>query len=279
MRTPGLIRIARPLNSLVAGFAAVLAFLLATGTVTFASLILIPIVVLITAAGNVVNDLFDIGIDRINRPDRPLPSGEITPGTARSFAALLFLSGVVLCIFTNSLCFAIAVFNSAVLILYASRFKKTMVTGNVAVSYLSASIFLFGGAFAGIGGLLANLPIFAITFLAMMAREVLKDVEDVEGDEVAGAKTFPIAFGIQKSSLIAIVFVLLAIGASILPFSRWGVWYLVGITIADIVILAGVLRPYHCHTSACVRNSCATTYIKVGMFVALGVFTFSVLVF
>ncbi len=267
------------MNSVVAGLAAVLAFLLATGTVTFASLILIPIVALITAAGNVANDLYDIGIDRINRPDRPLPSGEIKPGTARTFAALLFSAGIVLSIFTNPLCFAIAVFNSAVLILYASRFKKTMITGNAAVSYLSASIFLFGGAFAGIDGLLANLPITAITFLAMMAREVLKDAEDVEGDEAAGARTLPIALGIQKSSLIAICFVLLAIGASILPFSRWGVWYLVGIAIADIVILTGALRPFRCHTSACVRNTCATSYIKVGMFVALGVFTFSALVF
>ena len=279
MRIPGIVRITRPLNSVVAGLATVLAFLIATGTVTLESLILIPIVTLITAAGNVVNDLYDIGIDKINRPGRPLPSGEIRPGTAKIFAALLFISGIALSIFTNPLCLAIAVFNSAVLILYAYRFKKSMGMGNIAVSYLSASIFLFGGAFAGIDGLLANLPITGITFLAMMAREVLKDVEDVEGDVAAGARTLPIALGIQKSSLIAIFFVLLAIVASVLPVSRWGVWYLVGIAIADIVILTGALRPFRCHTSACVRNTCATTYIKVGMFVALGVFTFSALVF
>ena len=279
MRTPGLIRITRPLNSVVAGFAAVLAFLLATGTVTFASLILIPIVVLITAAGNVVNDLFDIGIDRINRPDRPLPSGEITAGTARSFATLLFLPGSYCCIFTNSLCFAIAVFNSAVLILYASYFKKTMVVGNAAVSYLSASIFLFGGAFAGIDGLLANLPIFR--------DHISRD--DGTGSDQRCRRCRRRRSGRSKDASDRTRY------SKILPhrdcFCAAGNWseypavltmgrtVLVGIAIADIVILAGVIRPFRCHTSTCVRNSCATTYIKVGMFVALGVFTFSALVF
>ncbi|MDD1717370.1 MAG: geranylgeranylglycerol-phosphate geranylgeranyltransferase [Methanoregulaceae archaeon] len=279
MKTPGIVRITRPLNSVVAGLAAVLAFLIATGTVTLASLILIPIVTLITAAGNVVNDIYDIGIDKINRPERPLPSGETRLGTAKIFAALLFITGITICTFTNPLCLVIAIFNSAILILYASNFKKTMFLGNVAVSYLSASIFLFGGAFSGIEGLIANFSITGITFLAMMAREVLKDAEDIDGDAAAGGRTLPIAFGIQKSSFIAIFFAVFAIIASILPVLRWGIWYIAGIAIADIVILTGALRPFRCHTSACVRNTCATTYIKVGMFVALGVFTFSALVF
>jgi len=83
MSVPALIRITRPHNAIVAGLTALLGYLIATGTLTSPSLVLAVIVVLITAAGNVINDVYDLEIDRINRPDRPSPQERSASGWRR----------------------------------------------------------------------------------------------------------------------------------------------------------------------------------------------------
>jgi geranylgeranylglycerol-phosphate geranylgeranyltransferase len=269
--------ITRPVNAIVSGLVAALGFLIATGTLVPAVLLPVTIVALITAAGNVINDYFDAGIDAINRPERPIPSGIISPGSARSFASLLFLAGILLCFFTNAACIAIALFNSVLLVGYAAKLKRIPLIGNFAVSYLSASIFLFGGAFSGVGGLFQNLPLSLITFLAMAARELLKDAEDVEGDSAGGARTLPLHIGIRTTGRVAFSFALLAICASLIPYSRWGSWYLLGIGIVDLVILMAASRALPCTTPGCVKVSQATTFLKAGMFGSLVVFTLAAL--
>ena len=165
-----------------------------------AVLLLFAVVTLITAAGNVINDYFDVEIDRVNRPDRPIPSGQVSLPAARAYAATLFLAGILVCLFTNELCIAIAVFNSLLLIAYAARLKRTPLLGNIAVSYLAASMFLFGGAFGGLPGLFHVIPFAVMTFFAMLARELVKDAEDVEGDRASGAVTIPIRYGIRATT-------------------------------------------------------------------------------
>jgi len=96
MSLAGLLAITRPVNCLVAGLAALLGYIVATGTLVPFALILFPVVFAITAAGNVFNDLCDLEIDRINRPDRPLPSGKVSPRAAGALAAALFAAGLVL---------------------------------------------------------------------------------------------------------------------------------------------------------------------------------------
>jgi len=198
MRLAGFIAITRPINSFVAGLAAIVAYLIDTGTVIPESLLLFFIVALITAAGNVINDFFDAEIDAINRPDRPIPSGAVSRGDARRFAVTLFLAGILVSFFTNSLCISIAIFNTLLLIAYAAKLKSTPLTGNIVVAYISASIFLFGGALNGLDGLIRIIPIAAITFFAMLSRELLKDAEDVEGDRAGGADTVPIRSALKK---------------------------------------------------------------------------------
>jgi geranylgeranylglycerol-phosphate geranylgeranyltransferase len=180
MRFAGFFTLTRPVNSLVAGLAAILAYLIDTGTVLPQTLFLFAIVALITAAGNVINDFFDVKIDAINRPDRPIPSGAVSRAAARGFAVTLFLAGILVSFFTNPLCIGIAVVNSLILLAYAGKLKRTPLLGNLTVAYLSASIFLFGGALNGWNGLVHITPIAAITFFAMLSRELVKDAEDVE---------------------------------------------------------------------------------------------------
>lgn len=276
---PGIIRILRPLNAIIAGLAAILAYFIATGMLVPATLLLFPVVFFITAAGNVANDWYDVEIDRVNRPDRPLPSGEVSCDTARWMSVVLFLAGIAVSVFTTPLCLAIAVVNSAILVLYAARLKRTPFIGNITVSYLSASIFLFGGALSGIGAMVRILPVVAITFLAMVSRELLKASEDLDGDRAAGARTLPVLIGVQKTTIIAFFFAIGAIIASVFPVAWWGTAYLAAIAIVDLVIVIAALMAVRCPTASCIRNSRATTLLKFGMFAALLVFTVSALLF
>jgi geranylgeranylglycerol-phosphate geranylgeranyltransferase len=275
MRLAGFFTITRPVNSLVAGLAAIVAYLIDTGTVIPQAFLLFAIVALITAAGNVINDFFDVKIDAINRPDRPIPSGAVTRAAARSFAVTLFLAGILVSFFTNPLCIGIAVVNSFILIAYAGKLKRTPLLGNITVAYLSASIFLFGGALNGWNGLVHIIPIAAITFFAMLSRELVKDAEDVEGDQAGEADTVPIRIGIKKTSRLALISTVLAVMASFIPYFWWGTWYLAGILIVDIIIIIASLRGLECATPACVKASMASSLLKAGMFTSLVVFTLS----
>ena len=275
MRLAGFITITRPINSFVAGLAAIVAYLIDTGTVIPESLLLFFIVALITAAGNVINDFFDAEIDAINRPDRPIPSGAVSRGAARGFAVTLFLAGILVSFFTNPLCIGIAIFNTLLLIAYAAKLKSTPLIGNIVVAYLSASIFLFGGALNGLDGLVRIIPIAAITFFAMLSRELLKDAEDVEGDRAGGADTVPIRIGIKKTTEFALITAVLAVVASFIPYFWWGAWYLGGIIIVDIIIVIAALRALSCETPACVKASKASMLLKTGMFASLVVFCLS----
>jgi geranylgeranylglycerol-phosphate geranylgeranyltransferase len=277
MSAAGFFAITRPANAVVSGITAIIAYLIATGTVIPSTIILLAIVTLITAAGNVINDYFDADIDRINRPERPIPSGTVTPGAARFFAGVLFLTGIFCALLTPPLCLLLVVINSFILILYAAKFKSMPVVGNAAVAYLAASIFLFGGAFAGEEAIVLMIPVAVITFLATMVREIIKDAEDVEGDAAGGADTLPIRIGIRQTTRIALVFALIATIASIVPGLWWGIWYTAGIAVVDSIILIAVFRTLSCTTPACIRATRSATLIKAGMFAALVVFTLSAL--
>jgi geranylgeranylglycerol-phosphate geranylgeranyltransferase len=274
MTPAGLLAITRPVNSAVAGVAALLGYIVATGGFAPVSLILFPIVFAITAAGNVYNDLCDLEIDRINRPGRPLPSGQVTPRAAGTLAMALFAAGLLLSIPAGLPCVIISVANSLLLLLYARTLKRTVLWGNVAVSYLSASIYPFGGALAGVPAMVQTLPLAGITFLAMLSRELLKDAEDVPGDSAAGARTVPIVQGVKRTARYAYACAIGAIAVSLLPVVPWwGRYYLVGIGIVDLVIFSGAALALRCRTPECVRASRATAVLKGGMYLALAVIT------
>ena len=276
MRLIPFLTILRPANALVAGLSAVLGFLIATGEITPRSLLLFLIVVAITGGGNVINDYVDAAIDAINRPSRPIPSGKIPRWMALWYAAALFCTGLLLCLGTTPLCLGIALLNSLLLVAYAGYLKRTPLIGNLAIAYLTGSIFLFGGSLAGVGGLSRNLLLFSITFLATIARELLKDAEDVEGDASVGAMTVPIWIGIPKTTWLALGCSVAAIMVSLFPGSEW--WsgiYLAGILPVDGLILVASLRSLGCTSGSCIRETKSTLLLKAGMFLALAVFCVS----
>lgn len=265
-------KIIRPMNAGVSGITAGIAYFIAGGTNPILAGLLFFIVLGICGAGNVLNDYFDLEIDKVNRPDRPIPSGKVSMKGALIWAGILFAAGVFLAFFTNVWCLGIALVNVFLLILYAAKFKGIPFLGNLSVAYLSGSIFLFGGFLVGPESFLVMLPLFAITFFGTLARELLKDAEDIEGDRLGGARTLPMQLGVRRTSVLSVFFVICAILFSFVPFLTWGILYLILIGIVDVFIFLVTARSLRYTSSEELAASPCTSHLKYGMFAALFVF-------
>jgi len=255
-------------NCAMAGLAGVIGAAIAyssvTGDILWLPLVFITIF-LITGAGNAINDYFDAGIDAVNRPHRPIPSGRLRKGSAYKFSFLLFACGILTAYFIGTAPFLIALFNSFLLYLYAFSLKRKVFVGNLSVSYLTGSTFLFGGAAYGFKGIEATSVLFLLSMLATLAREIVKAIEDMEGDRKDGAITLPIRIGERPSAYIASGVGILAVLLSPIPFimELFNTSYLIVVGIADIIFLYAVLLILRKNPSASSKN------FKVAMFFAL----------
>ena len=258
------IELARPLNCVMAGVAIAIGGLIGTGSVFIEHIhpITLAFIVgcMITAGGNAINDFYDAKIDAVNRPDRPIPSGRISPRNALLFSLSLFVIGIVLSCFINPICLLIALANSLVLIYYARALKRTILWGNMCIGYLVGSTFLFGGA--AVGALVITSVLFMLAMLATISREIVKDIEDMEGDRKGGIMTLPIAIGEERSAAIASMFIIAAIILSPLPalLKILGMPYLLVVGLADVCFLAAIVSK---------KPSRSSSFLKSGMMVAL----------
>ena len=256
----------RPLNCLMGSIASVIGGFVSAPLLTLSLIYPLSLasiaVFLIIGGGNSINDYFDVEIDKINRPNRPVPSGALTQLWILIYSAMLLSVGVVLAGAINFTCLAIAMVNSALLILYSWKFKRSALIGNVLIGYLTGSTFLFGGAAANayfIPSILFLSAMFAIT-----SREVIKDVEDIRGDLQVGASTLPIKWGVRPSLLLAACFMFVAVVISPIPFliSAFGWAYLTIVVVADIILIYSIALSWTSPTKA-------STYIKYGMLAVL----------
>lgn len=223
---------------------------------------------LVAAGGNVVNDVFDLKIDRVNRPDRPIPSGRL-PLPAAKAASVLLLGSALLGALVNAVVLGVAAFNAALLALYSYRLKGVPLAGNLSIAYLVGSTFLFGGA--AVGGPVEAVPLFLLASLATLGREVAKDVEDRPGD-LGHADTLATELGVRAASWAAAAPLLLAALVSPLPFllDVLGLLYLPFAAAADAALLyatATLIRSPSVEAAARSQR-----WIKIGMLAALAGF-------
>jgi geranylgeranylglycerol-phosphate geranylgeranyltransferase len=171
---------------------------------------------LISGAGNVTNDYFDYEIDKINKPKRVLPSGKLRRSNAAIYASVLFvLANTVSIAFLNQYMVSLALLNTFITIAYAWRIKRTPF-GHFMDSWLASSAFLFGSLFVGINAIIIFL--FSMAYLSNLGREIVKGIEDIEGDKKIGAKTLPVTMGKIFASYVAIFFIIFAVMISFLPY-------------------------------------------------------------
>ncbi len=212
-RLPAGIEILRPHNMLAAALGVVAGYVAAGGA--GAAPILWPAILtaLATGAGNIINDYFDLPIDSVNKPGRPLPSGRIGTGPALVlYGALSAIVTAAALMVLPAAVAAVIVAWEAALFAYARVLKRTWVVGNVAVAAISCSVFLAGAIVAGRPG--AALVPMAIAFSFVMCREIVKGGEDVEGDRAAGVRTFAAVAGRPRTARAAAC-AMLAVAAAI----------------------------------------------------------------
>ena len=266
------LEIIRPHNSLMAAVAVLIGVMVASGEVFSQAAFLGCIVAFIASgAGFIINDYFDFDIDSINRPKRPLPSGKISLLRAHRLALLLFGAGILLSLFINALAFIIAAFNSLLLYAYGWKIKKAGgIVKNLTVSYLVASPFLFGGAVAG--NVEPTLYLVLLAGLANTSREIVKDIEDFEGDRLFVA-TLPQKIGFKNSAKLAQGFMLAALVLSPLPYITeiLGKYYLFFVSMANVSFLVSFTFLQNITVQKAKKTQ---RFIKLGMFLALVAFLF-----
>lgn len=226
-------------------------------------------VFLATGAGNMLNDYYDIEIDRVNKPNRPLPSGRIGLKSAVYLTIICFSVALLIAFLIDPVSGLIGFINVFILIWYAKTLKRTILLGNLSIAYLTGSTFLFGASFFGTDGVVVMAPLFLLAFLVTAAREIVKDIEDIKGDSEDGAVTFPIKYGEKASIGLAAAFGFLAVLFSPLPY------FMDILTINYLYALAVVILCFFVAIYVLVAKrdyAKSSKFFKISMFLALAAF-------
>lgn len=210
--------ITRPLNFLITFISVIVAVIICLPQDYSELNILIAAIAaaLTTAAGNIINDIYDIEIDKINQPQRPLPSELISTKEAYILYSLFTIISILLSIWLNLSALSIVLFSHLLLFLYSKYLKQIPLVGNITVAFLTGLVFIFGGVVVANPSAAILPAVFA--FLINLIREIVKDMQDIEGDRQAGILTFPIKFGVLKSKHIISFFTFILLIFTFYPF-------------------------------------------------------------
>ena len=237
-----LLILARPINVLISFLTIIIAAELAGGLNPFENVLFAAISAsLITIGANVINDYYDIGIDKVNKPKRPLAAGKLNIKFALILFVTVYCIAWALALFISLWMFLIAFTTSIILFFYSYRLKRTILWGNLTVSFATAMAFVYGGL--AVGYFKETFFPAAFAFLFHLGREILKDIQDIEGDTQDGAVTFPIKYGITSSlNLIFVDFILLVFLTAI-PYilGIYSIWYFLTICLGIYPVLVFVL--------------------------------------
>jgi len=223
------IKILRPLNMILCLLAVLLAAFLIGGLSSPLLFYTLLTVFCFAGASNILNDVLDIRIDRVNRKDRVLPSGQLKILDALIFMSVLYGVGILACTYLQPLGRQIALIAvMPLLILYTPLFKRLPFVGNIVVGSMLGLLFLFSeGALHGKIDKLW-IPFLLVTALSAI-RELCKDAADMPGDSAENLKTFPRKYGLISTLwLLRILAIALCLFA-ITPYTsgHYGIVYLV----------------------------------------------------
>ena len=218
--------------------------------------LLIIATVCIAAAGNIINDIYDVETDLVNKPEKVIVNKHISEKTATNLFIFFNVIGVGLGFYLANLVgrnglFAVFVIVSALLYVYASYLKGVLIVGNLVISVLVALSIIIVGLFdllpvitsenqetqLTMFKILLDYSLFAFTINFL--REMNKDMEDIDGNYKAGLNTLPIAIGRERSAKI--IFVLSII--PILTTTYYTVTYLYKQEVAVGYFLVFIIAP------------------------------------
>ncbi len=212
------IQISRPINSVITFLVIIVASIISIdGNYSVLKIILAGLSGALTASsGNVINDYFDIDIDKINKPQRVLPQGKLSLKEAFALYFFLAVLSLVISSFININAFTIVFIASVFLFFYSNQLKKILLLGNIVVSTLTALAFIYGGL--AVNNIKAAIIPAVFAFLINFIREIVKDMEDIEGDRLQGVTTYPVLYGFKKSKMVIVFITVVLIILTLFPF-------------------------------------------------------------
>jgi geranylgeranylglycerol-phosphate geranylgeranyltransferase len=259
-----LLKLFRTGNAVMGVVGLVIGVLIATGTDIFdhwqpmawAALAVFAFI----AGGNSLNDYTDREVDKIAHPERPLPSGRVTPRQVLYISATCFIVSFLSSLALNLPSTIIVVLAILLMMSYEVKLKKDALTGNLEIALLTGMLFLLGGAIVGMMD--RTYVIALLAFLAILGREIVKDIEDMEGD--FDRLTLPKKIGARKAGIIASFSFLVAVALSPLPYldDTFGVWYMGAVLFADATFI-------YCSIVHFENPTKGQKLAKYGMFLAL----------
>jgi geranylgeranylglycerol-phosphate geranylgeranyltransferase len=196
---------------------------------------------MLVGGGNALNDYNDRESDKKNHPNRPIPAGLINAEDALTYSRILLAGGLMIVLFglANKLPFVIALIGTVALISYENQLKALGLSGNIAVGFMSGAVFLYAGMVVNDPG--PTLWMFGLAFLATVSREIIKDIQDLEGD--TDRFTLPARIGITNSLILAGTILICAWSLSFTAIPQFSGMalnaYVIGVSIANVVMLVG----------------------------------------
>lgn len=257
----GYISIIRPINCVIT-FISVLCGVWIGKEIIFNNKIILAGIAgfLVCAYGNIINDIMDIEIDRINNPGRPLVSGIAKKGISIFMAILSVAVSLTISFLLGLKPFLLVIITILLLLFYSLYFKKTP-SANFIVATIAGLSFVFGGFITD--NILSLIPAF-FALLIHTPREIIKDIMDIKGDRKFKVRSLPIIYGEKKARQIASILLFILIIASPIPYflGILNVRYLLVISIIAIPLIIFTIFNLH-------NDNLSSNLLKIIMLVGL----------
>lgn len=192
----------------------------------------------------ILNDYFDLETDKINAPNRPLPSGIIKTSQVIFLSIITALIGLTAAFLISYLALFVAIIFWIIGFLYNWKLKRTGLLGNLMVSTSVAITFIFGGIVVGNPWNIVVWAFSAIAFFIDLGEEIAADALDMEGDKKINSQSIAIKYGENTAIKISAISFALVVLVSIIPFILgWlGIAYLIMILLMDSIIVFSTLK-------------------------------------
>ena len=225
---------------------------------------------LVLMSGNAINDVYDVESDRVNKPHRPLPRGDLTKRDAETISVVLAILAVIVGYMININCFLVSILYASVFYFYAVWLKPLGFIGNVVVSSGTGVSLIFGAL--TVNGITPTTLVFAVcAFILNLGREIVKGVEDIEGDKVRNVRTVAMQYGVSAAGNLVVLFYAGLLPLSLLPFilEFAGIGYFAAIAVADCLVAWAIYE-----ASKITKETAAKVSRMIKIAMAWGLFSF-----
>ncbi|MEM1559937.1 MAG: geranylgeranylglycerol-phosphate geranylgeranyltransferase [Ignisphaera sp.] len=260
-------------NCIALGYATIVGYILG-GSKVFDQAMLFKLFIaafVIGGSSNIINDYFDASIDAINKPWRPIPMGLIKANEAYFVSLIMGFIGIILSFTITYMNGIVALIAFALAYLYSFKLKKVLLVGNLIVAFSAALSIIYGG-FASTNIVIDTVLATLFAFLLNFGRELLKGIEDVEGDKKYYIRTLAAVKGIKVAYVSSLIVFIILMLLSIIPyvFIGYSMYYLI-MTLCgvDLVIIVALTIASSLQPKDALRS---TRMLKVAVFVGITAF-------